>query len=460
MRKWFPVILLLCLVCRLPAECMIFPFQVDSLKKMNHQWLGLAISYYLSRGLEINSIKTVSDSTIQSTLNTYNIKFPFQISKASCIKLALLGGAKQIIWGKVMASEDPQTHNMQIQTYIIQPETYSQKYLPLIKFHLKDFYTVKRELLNLVLNYFEKKPAIYPELKLEYHHYETFIKSFLISDLQKRIPVLVQLAKLQPDSDFLNFEISKVYSVLGKNAMSQQYLRKISNRNLFLPAIQFLNSMHLIEIGQVDKTTKILQQLQDEKCYSSEILNNLGVIKTMDNLYSQAGDHFHQSLQTKKDPRVYGNYIKCLLAQDQQDLALENLKIALFYFPDDENLIKLFSFFLSREKESESLLNLFRRYIPNLIAASEIPDLQYQLKNPFELQAYDNLYYLIDFDRIVKTYRTGDSSSAIKNIGNLMEINPFIPGLHRFLAEIYEKQGDRSQSYLYARSAAFLKRRS
>jgi Tfp pilus assembly protein PilF len=460
MKKGLTSFLMLILATGLWAKVMVFPFQVDSLKKMNHQWLGMAISYYLARGLELNAIEAVSDSTIHSTLNTYNIKFPFQISKAGCIKLAVLAGAKQMVWGEVTASEDPQTHNVQIQTTILEPETYSQRYLPLIKFHLKDFHKVKRELLNLILNYFKIESAVYPELNLDHHHYETFIKSFLISDLQKRIPVLVKLSEEQPASDFLNIEIAKVYSVLGQSGLSQQYLKKISARNQFRPAIQFLEAMHLMEIRQTDPATKILQQLKKENYYSAETLNNLGVITAEKKLYSQAADHFHQSLQVKKDPRVYANYVQCLIARDDKDLALENLKIALFYFPDDEKLITLFSFFLSREKESESLLNVFSQFIPNLTAVPEAPDSPFQLKNPFELQTYDNLYYLIDFDQIVKTYKTGDTASTIKKIGNLMEMNPFIPGLHRFLAEIYEKQGNPSQSRLYLRSAAFLKRRS
>ena len=38
---------MLILASGLCARIMVFPFQVDSLEKMNHQWLGMAISYYL-----------------------------------------------------------------------------------------------------------------------------------------------------------------------------------------------------------------------------------------------------------------------------------------------------------------------------------------------------------------------------------------------------------------------------
>lgn len=459
LKKWLPLLLMICFATGLPAQCMVFPFQVDSLKKKNHQWLGLAISYYLTQGLELNSIETVSDSITQSLLNTYNIKFPYQISKASCIKLAMLAQAKTIVWGEVVASEDPQIPNVQIRTYIIAPETYSQKYLPLIKFYLKDFYTVKQELLNLVLNYFNKKSNLYPDLKLDYHHYETFVKSFLISDMQKKISLLETLVAKRPDSDFLNFEISKAYSIVGNARKSQQHLDKITDSILFGPSKQFLKTIHLIDTGQSHQATEILHQLQNEKQFMPETQNNLGVIQARESHHSRACDHFHHSLQAKKDPQVYFNYIKCLMVQRKQSLALENLKIALFYYPDDENLIRLFSFFLSLEKKSAPLLIIFKKYIPNLNLIKELPDLPFILKNPFELQTYDNLYYLNDFDRIVKLYGKGDTATALKNTQNLMEINPFIPRLHRFLAEIYEKQGDLTLSRQYSRSAIFLRRR-
>ncbi|MCK4836554.1 MAG: hypothetical protein KAT17_07945, partial [Candidatus Aminicenantes bacterium] len=450
------LMIILCLGDGFRAKTIVFPFQVHTLEKKNHQWLGRAISFYISIGLELNSIEPIADSTVQSILNTYNIPFPFIITKATCMKLSNLFEADYVIWGEVVSSENPQTHNVQIKTYIIDLKHFSQKYLPLLKFHLIDFYVVQRELLNMVLNYFQKKPPQFPELNLDYHHYEMFIKSLLLEDSQKKLALLERVYRDIHDSDYLNFELAKCHLTLGNIKNTDHYANKISDSTPFQYPKDFIRGLVYYHNHHFNQAIDIFIELQKLKIFFSETTNNLGVIFLKNDTPSKSESYFIDSIQSKKDPEVYVNYIKLLLDLGKNRVAKENLKQALIYFPDDENLIRFFSYFLSQEKTRKQLFSVFQKYIPQLSPSVSLPDVPYAVKNPFELQTYDNYYHLNTFDSIMNDYRQGNIDRAINKSQELMETNPFVTKLHQLLSEMHLKKNNQSLSKLYALSAEYL----
>jgi tetratricopeptide (TPR) repeat protein len=438
------------------AQTIVFPFQVHALEKKNQQWLGRAISFYVSNGLELNSVETVKDPMVQSILNNYDIAFPYVISKATCIKLSTLIKADHIIWGEVESSENPQTHNVQIKTYIIDLKNFSQKYLPLLKFHLIDFYAVQQELLKMVLDHFQKKQQQFPELNMDYHHYEMFIKSLLLEDGEKRLNLLEQVSRDIHHSDYLNLELAKCYLYLGNIINTDRYLQKISDSKPFHQSKEFILGLVYYHNNQLSRAIELFLKLRRLNIFFPETTNNLGVFFLKNNSPQDSESHFIESLHSKKDPEVYVNYIKFLIDSGKNQIAKENLKKALFYFPDDEDLIKLFGYFLSREKNQKQLFLAFQKTIPQLIPTDTLPDLGYKIKNPFEIQTADQYEPGNADDTITLDHLGKDIDLAFSQIQELMELNPFVPRWHRILSKIYLKKNNRPLSQLYTLSAEFL----
>ena len=439
------------------AKAIVFPFQVHTLEKKNHQWLGRAISFYRASGLELNSIGTIKDPEIHSILNNRDIPFPYVISKATCIKLAIISGADQIIWGEVESSGNPQTHNVQIKTYIIDMKNLSQKYLPLLKFHLIDFYAVQRELLKMVLDYFQKEQPRFPELNLDYHHYEMFIKSLLLENNKEKLGLLEQVSRDISNSDYLNFELAKCHLCLGNISAASHFLEKITDGESFRYDREFIRGLVFYHNNQLSRASELFSKLQRLNVFLPEATNNLGILFRKAHPPALSESFFVQSIRSRKDPEVYLNYIKLLIESGKNRLARENLKQALIFFPDDEDLIKLFGYFLSQEKNQEHLFSVFQNYIPQLILTENCPALEYKIKNPFELQTTGLYRPPNDIESTTEDFLKGDINQRLDRIRDSMELNPFVPKLHQMLSQIYLKKNNRPLSKRYQLTAAFLK---
>ncbi len=201
---------------------LVLPFKVIPVQEKAHHWLGRAVSFYLTSGLQQNAVPVLPDQHAASILEMNHIKFPYNITKASVIRLARENQLDRVIWGEIILGGD--TSNVteksliQLRSFIIDPEDFSQKYLPLIEGNINDLYKIKSELLTAIVKTLnageqEVNSIRYPQFNLNHRGYEIFVKSLLIKEPIKRIQLLVKARKAskEKNSDILNFELAKLY---------------------------------------------------------------------------------------------------------------------------------------------------------------------------------------------------------------------------------------------------------
>jgi hypothetical protein len=201
---------------------LVLPFKVTPIQEKAHQWLGRAVSFYLTSGLQHNAVPVLPDQHAASILEMNHIMFPYNITKASVIRLARENQLDRVIWGEILLGGD--TSNVteksliQLRSIIIDPEDFSQKYLPLIEGNINDLYKIKSELLTAIVKTlnpgeYEVKSIRYPQFNLNHRGYEIFVKSLLIKEPSKRIQLLEKARKAskEKNSHILNFELAKLY---------------------------------------------------------------------------------------------------------------------------------------------------------------------------------------------------------------------------------------------------------
>ena len=201
---------------------LVLPFKVTPNRAKAHQWLGRAVSFYLTSGLQHNALPVLPDQHAASILEMNHIMFPYNITKASVIRLARENQLDRVIWGEIILGGD--TSNVtdkspiQLRSFIIDPDEFSQQYLPLIKGNINDLYKIKNELLTSIVKTLnpgeqEVNSIRYPQFNLNHRGYEIFVKSLLIKEPSKRIQLLEKARKAskEKNSDILNFELAKLY---------------------------------------------------------------------------------------------------------------------------------------------------------------------------------------------------------------------------------------------------------
>jgi len=201
---------------------LVLPFKVTSHQEMAHQWLGRAVSYYLTSGLEHNALPVLSDQQAAAILEMNHIMFPYHITKASVIRLARENRLGRIVWGEIILDDDTHPFTGQspirLRSFIIDADDLSQQYLPLITGNINDLFQIKNELLTSIVKKLnpgeqEVNSIHYPRFNLNYRGYELFVKSLLTNDLSKRIQLLekARIGNKEKNSRILNFELAKLY---------------------------------------------------------------------------------------------------------------------------------------------------------------------------------------------------------------------------------------------------------
>jgi len=460
MKKIFFIIFIFFLYSFISAKIIVFPFKANSPEKKTHQWLGKAISFYLTTSLQLNSFETLSDNKVKSILDLKNVNFPYNITKASKIKLAMDFGANIIVGGEIISSNVDNQSFLEVNSYIIDLKKYTQRYLPLIKGHVKDLFKIQKELLNYVLKYFNKNEneVFYPELNLNNHGYEIFIKSYLLDDVSHKIKLLEKAYKLNLYSDFLNFELSKCYLNQGELGKSEIFLGKISNKFVFKYEKIFLIALLYYYKKDLKGANVEFKKLLKENQFDFEVNNNLGVLCFKEKKYESAEKHFIYSLNLSKDSIVYLNYIKLLLITKYKERASEVLNSALFYFPVEKKLIDLFSYFLSKNDKKDLLFNVFGNYIPDIYMDDNEPDIPLNLKSIFDFEFESNINYSLEVSNIRNLYNSGNIEETFEKLQDLLEVNPFVPEFHSLMSRIYFLRKQLYKAEMYALSALFLKK--
>lgn len=316
---------------------LVLPFKVTPSHEKAHQWLGRAISFYITSGLQRNLLPTYSDSFTAALLERNHIMFPYNITKATLIRLARENQISKIIRGEIELCGDERDENsvtdksmLQLQLYIIDLSDFSQKYLPVINGHINDFSKIKNKILTAIvktLNPGEHETNLiqYPQFNLDHRNYEIFIKSLLIKETSKRIELLenARKANQEENSALLDFELAKLYFSIGNPETSKTFLEKMPAEketpgSQFMEEKRFLEGLITYAGGDINTAIKIFTSLKQDHGSRFEIHHNLGVIYFKREDVETAAMHFELALEEKKDPETWLNLIHVLLDHNPQ----------------------------------------------------------------------------------------------------------------------------------------------
>jgi len=494
---------------------LVMPFKVNPAEEMANQWLGRAVSFYLTAGLQSNGLNIVPDHRMASILKSNHILFPYDVSKASVMKLARQHPIKYVVWGDItlepIESKEPaakseksnstgktgtpplgekesleESNNESIEKsmeesvenreyilhlkgYIIDLDSYSQRYLPILKGHINGLYKIKNEFLSQAIRFL--KPEIpeqkiyYPRFKLNLRNYELFIKSLLIKDSTKRFRLLekVKNATEGEDSDLLNIELAALFYEDGDWEAAEGLLDKIPvDKESPLPLFQdrkvFL--LGLIDYGRenIAAAAEAFEWLQQRNRYIVEVNHNLGVIHFKRRDFKDSITSFQQALAEEKDPETWFYLIYALLFDNDFQQAGLQLRELLRSYPDEEKPIRLLSYFMTKEENKTQLFYTFQRYIPNIFLDEKLPNLKLKLKNPFSPQEVKPFIHGGDgvTDEPRNSVPQEDTDSMIEQLQGLLEINPFEPEYYRKIAQLYRKKKKYHDALIHAAVLVFL----
>jgi tetratricopeptide (TPR) repeat protein len=461
---------------------LVLPFKVTPVQEKAHQWLGRAVSYYVTSGLQHNALPVLPDQYTASILEMNHIMFPYHITKASVIRLTLENQLDRVIWGEIMlggnTSNVTDKSPIQLQSVIINLEDFSQQNLPLIKGNINDLYKINSELLTSVVNTFnpgeqEFNSICYPQFNLNHRSYEIFVKSLLVKESSKRIQLLEKARKAnkEKNSDILNFELAKLYFNSGEWETLETYLEKIAadkeNPNPLLKVEKtFLRGLMAHAREDISGAVEAFTSLLPENRFSFEVHHNLGVIYLKRENYEAAEKHFRYALQVRKDADTWLNLVHVLLSGGDTQQAAFQLNHALRLYSQKEKLVELFSYFISRSENQAQLFTVFQNYIPDLFLPEALPMASLDLKNPFNLQYQkpELNAHAIESDEIPKRpdgfrgLKTEDIDSWIERLQELLEVNPFEPVYHRLISMLYLRKKEFYQAELHALALIFLEK--
>jgi Flp pilus assembly protein TadD len=459
MKKKLLAIVLLLLAAALAAKTMVLPLVVDIRNHASFQWLGKAVSFFLIAGLGQNDLPVMGEEEVQAVLNRNLIRFPFGITKATAMVLAEESRADLLVWGKILKS-DKKSAPMQVQLFLIDIRERTQKQLPLVKGNFIDIYRLQEELLRNVIRAIggEARGIALPQLNLALPEYEKFIKSLLLNDADKKLELLMPAAGNASRSDFVNFEMAKVFLEKRDAARCRSYLQRVANSPFFRDGKDFLLALADFYIGDADGALGRFIALQQRNVYPVPTHNNLGVIYFDKGSFSLAEKCLRYALFLQKDPGIRANLVLLLQAMGRSGPALQELAGALKQFPEDAMLRRLFISFLAAAEDKDALVQAFRNYIDLPLAEENVVPVEPLLMNPFAIgmtnveAAPGNPVYI----EARNLFLENDFEGAMQKAEEAMEGNPFEPENHHLLALLHLQKKELAQADMYARSALFL----
>ncbi len=460
MKKTIALLTAVCCASLLTAQIMVLPLQVDTQDHASFQWLGKALAYYLLSGLMLNGVPAIEHEEAQLVLNRNQVRFPFELTKATAITLAGENQANQLLGGEILYSSKSSSQ-IAIKVYLIDVRERQQKHLPMLKGNLKNIYQIQAELLREVLKVLapEKSDIRFPDLNLALPDYEKFIKSLLVTDPGKKLDLLQSVREANGHSDFLNIELAKVRLEKNDLAGSEAALKRVRGDSLFRDQKEFLSALVNFASGYIDVALNQFIRLQRQNVYAMATNNNLGAIYLQKGDYATAEKCLQYALYLKKDPEIFSNLVILFQFMGQSNRAAEELNRALQLFPGDEKLLRLFSAFLAASDNRDTLAQAFRNLLPPLPQGVEAMSMQPLLKNPFQIspgagvQADGNPFFI----EARSLFLENDSSGAMQKAEEAMEVNPFQHETHHLLAMLFLQKQDYAQAEIYAESAIFLK---
>ncbi len=466
---WLIVFTLLFLSSGLFCKVLILPFKTEKDLNKSYYWLSRAISFYLSTQLNSININSFTDAEVTKIIYENSINFPYRFTKASAIRIGLVNNADKIIWGKIIISKDKDTNaNITIQSYIIDPISFKQQYLPIIKSKVKNISLVQQELLNAVTKKIEINPGTENQniIKFDNQSYELFIKSLLSNNdsekknlLKNSLNLLKQNKGIESSIDLINFELAKVYFKEGKLDIVDTYLNKIGPKSIIWKNKLFLKALLDLDKEDFNNAIKKFLNLKEQKSFDKIIDNNLGVLYIKTEEFAPAERFLLDALAKKQNITVYNNLLNLYLKGADQKKTKRKLVEVLNIFPKNINYISLLHHFIRQDVNKEILLSVFNNFLENKHIVDYYKlELPLEFINPFDI-SINNGISKSNMNNIFHSRNLkNDKNLTIEDHLQNLYSNLFNYETHLFLSVLYKDKKQFRKAEMHAAFAVFLHR--
>ncbi len=439
---------------------VVFPFKVNSSENKAHQWLGRGMSLYLSYGLRVNDIDTFSDNEGRGLLKSLNIKFPYNVSKASIIRAAKLMRAERLIWGEITKSPGTEEETISIRTFIVDLKNLKQRYLPVIRGKLTGLFSVQKDLLgNLVLytSGTEVTPDL-PEMKFDLRNYELFIKSLLLDDNEKKISLFEKVrSEMEDTPEILLLELARVHFLNNNTDSAKNILSEIDPEGEFKGEKFFLSGIINYTSSNIDDSLSDFTKVLDCGECRHEVLNNISLIHALNNDYTEAMDLIKQSVRSGMLADSFFNAVNIATLLKERESAWNFLMEGLLLYPSDKDLVTLFFDMLKQSPFREKISPAFTKFLPEFSPQPEERKVFFKLINPFVFseQRYDMEFTNGNGSTL---FVKGKEEESIDEVEKKLIRNPFLPENHSKLASFYMKDKKMEEALSHAHAALYLLR--
>ena len=459
MRRAAALLPLLALAAPALAGTLVLPPVVDTRDHASHQWLGKAVSFFLSAGLEHNGLPVFPEEEVQALLNRNLVRFPFDITKATAMALAAESGADTLVWGRVFSGEK-RSAPLQVQLFLIDLGAARQRPLPPVKGSFVELFRLQEELLRLVVRAVApgRQDAVMPQLGMALPEYERFVKSLLLGDAGKRLELLQPAAAKAGRSDFVQYALARASLDSGDPAACRAHLELVSDIPFFRDRKEFLAALAEHRAGDDDAALNRFIRLQQRNAFPVATHNDLGALYLLRGEFTLAEKCLRYALYLRRDPGILANLVLLLRAMGHGGAAQQELIEALRRFPEDDRLRRLFAGSLAAAENREALGQAFRDFVDLPLPGENVPAVDPQFMDsaaggpPGGGEAPANLAYI----EARNLFLENDLEGAAQKAEEAMEANPFQAENHHLLALLALQRQETAEAGLLAQSALFL----
>jgi Flp pilus assembly protein TadD len=459
MRRAAALLLLLALAAPALAGTLVLPPVVDARDHASHQWLGKAVSFFLSAGLEHNGLPVIPEEEGQALLNRNLVRFPFDITKATAMALAAESGAGTLIWGRVLSGEK-RSAPLQLQLFVIDLGAARQRPLPPVKGSFAELFRLQEELLRQLVRAVApgRQDAIMPQLNMTLPEYERFVKSLLLGDAGKRLELLQPAAGPARRSDFVQYARARASLDAGDPAACLAHLELVSDSPFFRDRREFLAARAEQRAGDGDAALNRFIRLQQRNAFPVATHNDLGALYLLRGDLPLAEKCLRYALYLRRDPGILANLVLLLRAMGRPAAARQELVEALRRFPEDDRLRRLFVGSLAAAENREALGQAFREFVDLPLPGESAPAVEAQFMDSAaggpvgSDEAPANLAYI----EARNLFLESDLEGAAQKAEEALEANPFQAENHHLLALLALQRQEVAEADLFAQSALFL----
>jgi Flp pilus assembly protein TadD len=459
MRRPAALLSLLALAAPALAGTLVLPPVVDARDHASHQWLGKAVSFFLSAGLEHNGLPVTPEEEVQALLNRNLVRFPFDITKATAMALAAESGAGTLVWGRVLSGEK-RSAPLQVQLYLIDLGAARQRPLPVVKGSFAELFRLQEELLRQLVRAVApgRQDAVLPQLSMTLPEYERFVKSLLLGDAGKRLELLQPAAGPAQRSDFVQYALARASLDAGDPAACRAQLELVSDIPFFRDRREFLAALAEQRAGDDDAALNRFIRLQQRNAFPVATHNDLGALYLRRGEFALAEKCLRYALYLRRDPGILANLVLLLRGMGRGAAAQQELVDALRRFPEDDRLRRLFAGSLAAAENRESLGQAFRDLVDLPLPGESAPavDPQFMDSAAGGPAGNDEVPANLAYIEARNLFLESDLEGAAQKAEEALEANPFQAENHHLLALLALQRREVAAADLFAQSALFL----